>query len=104
MKASFKMLGALALMAVLVVGAAPAQAAKLHFGTQEYLRQIQDVEVKGPKGEALYLGYKYAFHSFILPYRMTDDGYILGIQGEQRYYRLDDASIKAMQSRGQLPT
>lgn len=105
MKASFKALGALiALMAVLVVGAAPAQAAKLYFGTQEYLRQIQDVEVQGPNGEALYLGYKYSFHSFVLPYRMTDDGYILGIRGEQRYYRLDEANIKSMQARGQLPT
>jgi len=105
MKASFKVLAALIpLMAVLVAGAAPAQAAKLYFGTQEYLRQIQDVEVRGAQGEPLYLGYKYTFHSFILPYRMTDDGYILGVRGQQRYYRLDDASIKSMQARGQLPS
>ena len=81
-----------------VLDAAPAQAAKLHFGTQEYLRQIQDVEVKGPKGEALYLGHKYSFHSFILPYRMTDDGYVLGVRGEQSYFRLNDANIKSMQA------
>ena len=105
MKVSFKVLVALiALMAVSVLGAAPAQAAKLYFGTQEYLRQIQDVEVKGPKGEALYLGHKYSFHSFILPYRMTDDGYVLGVRGEQSYFRLDDANIKSMQARGQLPS
>ena len=101
----FKALVALiALMAVSVLDAAPAQAAKLYFGTQEYLRQIQDVEVKGPKGEALYLGHKYSFHSFILPYRMTDDGYVLGVRGEQSYFRLDDANIKSMQARGQLPS
>ena len=105
MNVSFKAFGALiALIAVLVLGAAPAQAAKVYFGTQEHLRQIQDVEVKGPKGEALYLGHKYSFHSFIAPYRITDDGYILGVRGEQRYYRLDDATIKSMQARGQLPT
>ena len=105
MKASLKALSALILLAAaLVVSATPAQAAKLYFGTQEYLRQIQDVEVQGPKGEALYLGYKYSFHSFVLPYRMTDDGYILGIRGEQRYYRLDEGTIKSMQARGQLPT
>src|SRR5262249_44742864 len=68
------------------------------------LHQIQNVEVKGPKGEALYLGYKHSFHSFIAPYRVTDDGYILGVRGEQRYYSLDAATIKTMQSRGQLPT
>ena len=94
----------LGLMAVFAIGATPAQAAKIHFGTQEYLRNIQDIEAKGPKDEALYLGHKYSFHSFILPYRMTDDGYILGIRGEQSYFRLDDANIKSMQARGQLPS
>ena len=92
------------LLAVFAIGATPAQAAKVYFGTQEYLRNIQDVEAKGPKGESLYLGHKYSFHSFILPYRMTDDGYILGIRGEQSYFRLDDANIKSMQARGQLPS
>jgi tetratricopeptide (TPR) repeat protein len=105
MNTSLKALVALiGLMAVLVISVAPAQAAKVYFGTQEYLRQIQDVEVKGPKGEALYLGHKYSFHSFILPYRMTDDGYVLGIRGQQSYFRLDDANIKSMQARGQLPS
>lgn len=92
------------LVAVFAIGATPAQAAKVYFGTQEHLRKIEDVNVLGPKGEALYLGYKYSFHSFILPYRMTDDGYILGIRGQQSYFRLDDANIKSMQARGQLPT
>ncbi len=92
------------LIAVFAIGATPAQAAKVYFGTQEYLRNIQDVEAKGPKDEALYLGHKYSFHSFILPYRMTDDGYILGIRGEQSYFRLDDASIKSLQGRGLLPS
>jgi tetratricopeptide (TPR) repeat protein len=94
----------LGLMAVFAIGATPAQAAKIHFGTQEYLRNIQDIEAKGPKDEALYLGHKYSFHSFILPYSMSDDGYILGIRGEQSYFRLDDANIKSMQARGQLPS
>jgi tetratricopeptide (TPR) repeat protein len=105
MKASRKAFGALAvLVAVLVAGAAPAQAAKLYFGAQEYLHHIQDVEVTGPKGEQLYLGYKYSFHSFILPYRLTDDGYVLGIRGQHSYFRLDESNIKSMQARGQLPS
>jgi tetratricopeptide (TPR) repeat protein len=105
MKISFKAIGAsIALIAVVAFGAVPAHAAKLYFGTQEYLQHIQDVEVTGPKGEPLYLGYKYSFHSFILPYRLTDDGYILGIRGQQSYFKLEDANIKSMQARGQLPT
>jgi tetratricopeptide (TPR) repeat protein len=35
---------------------------------------------------------------------MTDDGYILGIRGEQSYFPLDDARIKSLQARGLLPS
>ena len=35
---------------------------------------------------------------------MTDDGYVLGVRGEQSYFRLDESNIKSMQARGQLPT
>jgi tetratricopeptide (TPR) repeat protein len=91
-------------IAVLTLSAAPAQAAKLYFGAQEYLHKIQDVDIKGPKGEELYLGYKYSHHSFVLPYRTTDDGYILGVRGMRLYYRLDDANIKSLQARGLLPS
>ena len=92
------------LIAAFTLAAAPAQAAKVYFGTQEYLRKIQDVDITGPKGEALYLGYKYSHHSFVLPYRTTDDGYILGVRGQQSYFRLDDANIKSFQARGLLPS
>jgi tetratricopeptide (TPR) repeat protein len=93
------------LTAAIGIGATPAHAAKLHFGTQEYLRKIEDTEAKGAKGEALYLGHKYSFHSFLLPYWMTDDGYILGIRDEHSsYYRLDEANIKSLQARSLLPS
>jgi Tfp pilus assembly protein PilF len=92
------------LVVVLAMGATPAHAAKLHFGTQEHLREIQDVELKGANGEALYLGYKYSVYSFLLPYGLTDDGYILGIRGDTSYFRLDDENIKSFQDRGQLPS
>jgi tetratricopeptide (TPR) repeat protein len=106
MRVSLKLRAALiVLTAAIGIGATPAQAAKFSFGIQEYLHKIQDVEVKGAKGEALYLGHKYSFHSFLLPYRMTDDGYILGIRNEQSsYYRLDEANIKSLQARGLLPS
>jgi tetratricopeptide (TPR) repeat protein len=94
----------IALIGLIAAFATPAHAAKLYFGTQEYLREIQAVDVVGPKGEPLYLGYKYSFHSFILPYRLTDDGYVLGVTGQQAFFRLDDARIKSMQASGQLPT
>jgi tetratricopeptide (TPR) repeat protein len=94
------------LLVGLAMATTPAQAAKVYFGTQEHLREIQDVEIKGANGEALYLGYKYSFHSFLLPYRLTDDGHILGVRGggERSYFHLDDADIKSFQENGQLPS
>jgi tetratricopeptide (TPR) repeat protein len=87
-----------------MLDAAPAQAAKLHFGTQDYLDKLQDVDVKGPNGEALYLAHKYSFHSFIAPYRITDDGYVLAVKGRDAFFRLDADRIKALQARGLLPS
>jgi Tfp pilus assembly protein PilF len=88
----------------LPLSAAPAQAAKLMFGTQDYLHKIQDVDIKGPQGEALYLAYKYSFHSFAMPYMVTKDGYVLGVKGQDKFFRLDDAKIKSLQATGLLPT
>jgi tetratricopeptide (TPR) repeat protein len=84
--------------------ASPALAAKIMFGTKEYLEKIQDTDIKGPNGEALYLGYKYSHHALILPYRTTDDGYILGVVGQQRYYALDAPLIAGLQAKRLLPS
>jgi tetratricopeptide (TPR) repeat protein len=91
-------------LGVFVSSASPAHAAKMYFGTQEYLRSIQDVAIKGPGGEDLYLGYKYSFYSFVMPYSLSDDGYILGVKGRDSYIRLDKASIEKFQTSGLLPS
>jgi tetratricopeptide (TPR) repeat protein len=83
--------------------APPAHAAKVSFGQQDYLNKLQDIDVKGADGAALYLGYKHSIHSFIAPYMVSDDGYILGVVGQNRYIKLDAAMIASMQARGQLP-
>jgi tetratricopeptide (TPR) repeat protein len=84
--------------------APPALAAKIMFGTTEYLNKIQDTDIKGPNGETLYLGYKFSHHAFIAPYRATDDGYILGVVMQQRYYPLDAALIARLQAQKLLPS
>jgi tetratricopeptide (TPR) repeat protein len=76
----------------------------VYFGTKEYLQPIQDVAAKGPNGESLYLGYKYSFYSFIMPYALSDDGYILGVKDRDVYYRLDQGRIAQFQAKGLLPT
>jgi tetratricopeptide (TPR) repeat protein len=96
------------LAALVCAGAAlapPAQAAAWRFGTTEYLEKIQDTEIKTRSGESLYLAYKYSHHLFIVPYRMTDDGYVLGVVGSsRRYYTLDAAMIESLQKQKLLPT
>src|SRR5262245_56318378 len=69
-RSRFGRLLAVALVAAcaLPVSSAPAHAVKLRFGTDDQLVKLQDVEFKGPQGELLYLGYKYSFHYFVLPY------------------------------------
>jgi hypothetical protein len=97
-----------AMLAVAVVCAStslasPALAAKLRFGPIEYLTKIQDTDIKSPKGETLYLGYLYTHHSFIMPYHMTDDGYVLGVTGEKGYYPLESDLLKRLQAQKLLP-
>jgi tetratricopeptide (TPR) repeat protein len=94
----------LAGFAIFLSSAAPAQT-PLTFGTGEHLVSIQDVDIKGQNGEAVFLGYKYSLHFFLMPYSVSDDGYILGVKGAgNRYYPLDAARIAAYQARGQLPS
>lgn len=89
----------------LVLHASPAQAAKISFGKQEHIVKIQDTGIRGPQGEELFLAYKYSHHTFVLPYNVTDDGYVLGVKGSaSSYYKLDDAQIKSLQARGLLPS
>src|SRR5262245_32835435 len=95
---------ALGVTGVLALSSAPSHAVKLRFGRDDHLVKLQDVEIKGPQGEALYLGYKYSFHSFVFPYTVTDDGYILGITGQNKFSKLDETRIKAFQAGGLLPS
>lgn len=80
-----------------------AEAAKLSFGTSETLEKIQDTQITGQNNEKLYLGYKFSHHSFIAPYMMTDDGYILGVEGQNRYYKLTPELRDRFQAQGLLP-
>jgi hypothetical protein len=85
--------------------------AKLFFGTQDKIRHLQDLNVKGPGGEALYLGFltsTHAFltstHAFLLPYTTSDGGHVLGVRGvSDKFYRLTNERIELMQRGGLLP-
>ena len=89
-----------------VVAASSASAsARTLFGEGESLRHIEYVNLRGPSGEELYLGRKVLFQNFVLPYSVSDGGYVLGVVGNSRaYYPLPNPEkLKVLQSRGQLP-
>ena len=88
---------------MLALAATPANAAKMMFGTSETVNKIRDLQSKGPNGEALFLGYKLSRYSFLAPLYMTDDGYVIGIAGTDRFLPLDAASIADFQKSGDLP-
>ena len=78
--------------------------AKLFFGTQDKIHHLQDLNVKGPGGEALYLGFLTSTHAFLLPYTMSDGGHVLGVRGvSDKYYKLPNERIELMQRGGLLP-
>lgn len=96
-------LGLVAGLSALTFSPAPAHAVKCSFGTEEHLGFIQDLSIKGPWGEELYLGHKYSFQDLCFPYSITDEGYIIGIKGQKKYYNLSAAQIADYQKDGVLP-
>ena len=83
----------------------------LRFGTSDKVQYLQDLSEKGPKGEALSLGYVSTTHSFMLPYKMTGD-YVLVVKASARdprggamnvFHRLPQEQIAQMQRAGALP-
>jgi tetratricopeptide (TPR) repeat protein len=79
------------------------RAATAVFADREVLVKLQDVGFMDLDGERLYLGYKYSYSSFLAPYQVSDDGYIIGITGKNRYYSLGATLTAALQAKGQLP-
>jgi len=107
------MRGGLFILAMFVLMALSGQAAHatLRFGTSDKVQHLQDLKEKGPKGEALSLGYVTTTHSFMLPYKMTGD-YVLVVKASARdigggardiFHRLPQEKIEQMQRAGALP-
>lgn len=80
-------------------------AAKMFFGTGESITRIEPVKLRGPNGEQLWIGHKTTRESFILPYTLRDDGYVLLISNETgRYFNLPPPDkVEIFQQTGLLP-
>jgi len=82
----------------------PAQAG-FKFGTSERIDFVANITLKGPQGERLYLGRKISEKSFLLPYSIVDQGFVLGISGEtKRYFPMPEGEqLARLQEEGFLP-
>ena len=71
------------------------------------IHHLVDVDVKGAKGEPLFLGYK-TYRQRIAGFLglfITDDGYVLGVRGNaDEYYPMTPEETKGFQEKGFLPT
>ena len=100
------------ILAVFILMAGSAQDAHAaRFGSRDSYQHLQDLTEKGPKGEALALGYVTTTHSFFLPYKMTGE-YALLVRGGGKdlsgrpiniYNTLPQEKIEQMQRAGALP-
>ena len=97
------LIAAAALGGFMMLTAAPAQAAFM-FGEDETIRALVDVGVVGQDDEKLELGYKTTTQIFLLPYTISDDGYVL-VQKEDhtKFYDITPEQIKDWQAAGLIP-
>ncbi len=75
------------------------------FGTDESIHRLQDVDLKGPNDEALYLGHKTSTLNVLAGVYIKDDGYVLGVRGDsKKYFDMPGAAdVERFQRSGLLP-
>ncbi len=80
---------ALVMFAAAAPLATPAHA-KFEFGATESIRKIQDVDIKGSEGEALFLGYKITRQAITKHLRvLADSGLVRGVRrGRENLFQL----------------
>lgn len=83
----------------------PASAeAALMFGKDETIHKIEDIAFQNREGEDLFLGYKTTIQFFVAGLYLTDDGYVLGVRGEDTFYPMPTGEeLKGLQADGLLP-
>ena len=75
----------LAILILLLLPAARAEA-RMSFGTQGDIHFLQNVKLRGPNGEELFLGYMTRSEHIVAPVYMEDRGYALGVRFDQTRY------------------
>lgn len=80
--------------------------AALKFGDEDKIRFIANTTLEGPKGERLYLARRLTTKSFLLPYTIEDNGFVLGVSGDStRYFDFpENERLAEIQKAGHLPS
>ncbi len=74
------------------------------FGTDERVYQLTDVDLEGPNGEDLVLCRKSTTTFIFAGVYFKDDGYVLGVKGDdEKYIRLSASEIRTYQTEQLLP-
>ena len=82
----------------------PTAASAARFGKREEVQRIAPVSFPGPSGERLYLGNKITTFWLGGGLYLKDDGYVLGVVGDDKaYYALTPEKIDVAQKAGLLP-
>ena len=91
------------LLILALLASSPAQAYR--FGTDESIHKIQDVTLKGPEDEKLFLGYMTRTRWFLAGLYVEDAGYVLGVEGPgKRYFNMPTGEqLAGFQRNGFLP-
>jgi hypothetical protein len=94
---------AAAILASLFLSRTDAQA--FRFGQDERIILIEDVKLKGPNGEALFLAHMTRTQNFIGGYSLDDAGYVLGSKAEsKKYFNMPTGEqLARFQKEGLLP-
>lgn len=93
------------LLFVQFVSAERADASVLRFGVEPTVIKLQDIAMRGPRGEPLYLGYLIEIEYFGLGINIEDMGYVIGIEGrDDGWFPVPDAQKTMMAKKaGLLP-
>lgn len=77
----------------------------MHFGKQDTLHWVQELDFLGPNDEDLDLAYRTTTTSFILGVNLTKNGYVLEIRDSdpQQYISLTEELKQKLQDEGDLP-
>ena len=77
----------------------------LFWGERESIHKIVDIPLKGSKGEDLFLAYKTHSYFLLAGIYLEDDGYVIGISGNDNgYYPLPSGyKLREFREAGMLP-